>query len=556
MKDRGLGAPPRAKWPFVLVALGVVVVVAAASIAVTVHNRHAAARRNRQQAQAALSAYLSAWSRGNDQALTAVSTPAAGVIPAIDALRKDLDVRSASYVPGALTVHGSRGAAPYTATLVMQGLGTYSYSGTLALQKSGGVWKVVPDLASVHPALQPGTHLTRVRELGTRGQLLDSDGHALRGEDSELDSNLLGSVGPLTTAAQAAAIGPQFQVGDEAGLSGLERVYNKQLAGQPGGSVVVADAHGKTVQVLKRFAARNGTNVQTTINMTVQRAGESALAGLTKPAALVAIDTRTGAMTAEVNQPLGGYSRSLRGVYPPGSTFKVITATAGLLAGKTPQTVLQCPQSQLVDGRTFGNAEHEAFGPISFQTAFEKSCNTAFVNLAVSLPQSVLNQAAQLYGFDGSEPLPIKSTGGSYPTPTDEAEKAAQAFGQGRDTASPLQMASVAAAVASGTWRQPFVVGSTKVSHVLPANVASTLRTFMAGVVERGTAAGTGLPAGTAGKTGTAEYGTAPPGGSPPTHAWFIGFRGTTAFSVVVEGGGFGGEVAAPVAAKFLNALG
>jgi cell division protein FtsI/penicillin-binding protein 2 len=117
-------------------------------------------------------------------------------------------------------------------------------------------------------------------------------------------------------------------------------------------------------------------------------------------------------------------------------------------------------------------------------------------------------------------------------------------------------MASVAAAVASGAWRQPFVVGSAKVSHALPSNVTATLRTFMTGVVERGTAAGVGLPAGTAGKTGTAEYGTAPPGGSPPTHAWFIGFRGTTAFAVVVEGGGFGGEVAAPIAATFLNAIG
>jgi hypothetical protein len=540
----------------VLLALGVVVVVAAASITVVVHNRHEAARKNRQQAQASLTAYLSAWSRGDDTALTAASAPAAGVVPAIDAMRKDLDVRSASYAAGALTVHGSRASAPYTAKLTMQGLGTYSYTGTLALQKSNGTWKVVPDLASVHPALRPGTHLSRVRELGARGKLLASDGTPLRGQDSELDSNLLGSVGALTSAAQAAAIGPQFQIGDEAGLSGLERVYNKQLAGSPGGSVVVADAQGKTVQVLQKYAARNGVDVKTTINLRVQQAGESALSGVAKPAALVAIDTRTGAMIAEVNNPLGGYSRSLRGVYPPGSTFKVITATAGLMAGKTPQTMLDCPEKRTVDGRTFGNAEGERFGPITFQTAFEKSCNTAFINLALSVPQSTMNAAAKLYGFDGTEPLPIKSTGGSYPVPTDPAEQAAQAFGQGRDTASPLQMASVAAAVASGAWRQPFVVGSAKVSHALPSNVTATLRTFMTGVVERGTAAGVGLPAGTAGKTGTAEYGTAPPGGSPPTHAWFLGFRGTTAFAVVVEGGGFGGEVAAPIAATFLNAIG
>ena len=83
VRDRGLGARPRAKWPFVLLALGVVAVVSAASIAVVVHNQDVAARKNKQQAQAALTAYLAAWSRGNDAALTAVSTPAAGVVPCV-----------------------------------------------------------------------------------------------------------------------------------------------------------------------------------------------------------------------------------------------------------------------------------------------------------------------------------------------------------------------------------------------------------------------------------------------------------------------------------------
>jgi cell division protein FtsI/penicillin-binding protein 2 len=87
----------------------------------------------------------------------------------------------------------------------------------------------------------------------------------------------------------------------------------------------------------------------------------------------------------------------------------------------------------------------------------------------------------------------------------------------------------------------------------LPTGVAAALDRLMAGVVTGdGTAAGAGLPAGTVGKTGTAEFGSGP---NPPTHAWFIGFRGDLAFAVFVYGGGIGGKVAAPLAAKLLDAL-
>ena len=189
------------------------------------------------------------------------------------------------------------------------------------------------------------------------------------------------------------------------------------------------------------------------------------------------------------------------------------------------------------------------------------------------------------------------------PNPSDKADLAAEAFGQGRVTASPLQMALVAATVADGRWRHPRLVsgeaaegggsaesggstgssgstqpggsagssGSTqpggsdgsssndsggsqpaKARDPLDAKVAGTLRTLMRQVVTEGTAASAGLPGNVAGKTGTAEFGTGDP---LPTHAWFIGFRGDLAFSVVVEDGGVGGRVAAPVAARFLRGL-
>lgn len=114
----------------------------------------------------------------------------------------------------------------------------------------------------------------------------------------------------------------------------------------------------------------------------------------------------------------------------------------------------------------------------------------------------------------------------------------------------------MAAAVGGGTWHQPFVVGASPRAHPLPPGVATQLQDMMRAVVTTGTAAPVSFPGAVYGKTGTAEYGSAPKGQNPPTHAWFVGYRGTVAFAVIVENGGFGAEVAAPIASRFLAALG
>ncbi len=296
-----------------------------------------------------------------------------------------------------------------------------------------------------------------------------------------------------------------------------------------------------------------GRDVTTTIDLRVQRAGEAALAPVGLPAAIVAIDTRTGGVLASVNHPAGGFSRAIRGQYPPGSTFKVITTTAALLAGRNENTLLDCPPTRTVDNYVFKNASNESFGQINLLKAFAVSCNTAFVNLRESMTEADMKRAALLYGFDGTQPLPIESYGGSYPVPLNGVVAAAAAFGQGQVQTSPLQMASVAAAVAGGAWRRPFVVGRAAVTHPIPPAVDTQLKAMMRPVVTSGTADVLQFPGVVYGKTGTAEYGS---GTNPPTHAWFIGWRGTVAFAVIVEGGGFGASVAAPIAANFLSDLG
>jgi cell division protein FtsI/penicillin-binding protein 2 len=116
-------------------------------------------------------------------------------------------------------------------------------------------------------------------------------------------------------------------------------------------------------------------------------------------------------------------------------------------------------------------------------------------------------------------------------------------------------MASVAAAVAAGKWRKPFLVGRTSVTHDIPPTVDAQLKDMMRAVITdpSGTAFGVPFPGVVYGKTGTAEFGTGKP---LPTHAWFIGFRGTVAFCVFVQGGGFGATVAAPIGSRFLASLG
>ncbi len=539
-----------------ILALIPVLIVAGAGVYLLTH-RHKVDHRQ-QEATAALSAYLGAWSKANYAAMAAQANVPASTIAAVDEpVRRNLLVTSSSYTPGLVTRDqtGNRGTAPYTAHLTLNGLGPLTYDGSLTLvrTKEGkkNVWRVQFTAAAIEPSLAAGRVLERTHITPARGHLLDAAGEPLSGADGDLDANLLGTVGPLT-AAQAKAAGPGFAAGDVAGQTGLERAYNVQLTGKAGASIVVMQGAIK-VQTLKTFPAVPGQNVTTTINLGVQHAGENALASVGLPAALVAIDTRTGGVLAAVDHPLGGFARAIRGQYPPGSTFKVVTTTAALLAGRTENTPLNCPPTVTVDSWVFKNAMNESYGPINLARAFAVSCNTAFVNLRESLTEADMKRATALYGFDGSQPLPIQSYGGSYPQPTSDVVAAAAAFGQGQVQTSPLQMASVAAAVASSEWRRPFLAGRTTETHVIPATVDAQLKDMMRAVVTSGTADVLTFPGLVYGKTGTAEYGSGP---NPPTHAWFIGWRGNVAFAVIVEGGGFGASVAAPIAANFLAFLG
>lgn len=530
----------RRGWLVGGIALALVLALVAAGAVVL---RQRAAAEQRRQTAAVAAQFLAAWSARRYSELDQLTSggPVSALFSSTDAR---LQVTRAELSAGPV----SGDVVAFTARLDLAGLGAFGYTGSLTVRDTPQGRRVVAAPTDYHPALRPGLQLDRRRQPATRGVLQDRTGQPLRAASPDLAVNVLGSVGPAPQSTD------RVVKGDPVGVSGLERVLDDRLGGRAGGSVVLTDAAGQGVQTLQQFPPVPGVDVRTTIDLTMQAAAERAVATLPARAALVAVDASTGEVRALANNPLTGVAPAFT-AFAPGSTFKIVTATAALLNGATEQTPIDCPPTITVGGRTFGNdAGMGGLGQISLQQAFTVSCNTAFIGLSRTLPSGALQQAAQRYGFGRTDLLPITTQGGTVPPPASPVEAAADAIGQGRVQASPLIMASVAAAVADGTWRQPRLLPGAGTTTPLPAQVVDPLRRMMRSVVTSGTGQAANLP-GTPvyGKTGTAEYGTATP---PLTHAWFVGFRGPLAFAVFTETGAFGGSVSAPVAARFLTSVG
>jgi hypothetical protein len=477
-------------------------------------------------ARTAALSFLAAWSAQHYTDLTPlVDDQNSDVAGIYQRFAQRLGIDSITVRPG--TFDAADRSLPFHAVLHLHDLGDLPVDNVLHIADAGSGPKVVFTSSTVFPGLVAGQRVVRAATV-------------LRGADRDLDVNVLGPV---------SAVGH--------GTGGLERALDQQLAGATVTQVQVVNA---TTGALVRRVATFGTatsppDIMTTLDPAIQRAARAALERVSGPAALVAIDTRTGSVRALANKPLTGFPSAVRGSYAPGSTFKTVTALAALMHGFTPSSQLDCPATVTAGGKEFRNHEPGSRGRISLLTAFAQSCNTAFINLSQSLPKGSITAAARMLGFDASTALlPIPSVGGTLPPPADTAEAAADAIGQGRVEASPLLMASVAAAVADGMWRQPRLASCPACTgHSLPPSAVAALRQLMRAVVTSGTGSSLASVPGPPvfAKTGTAEYGTATP---PATHAWMIGYRGHLAFAVYVETGVSGGRTAGPVAAAFLRA--
>ncbi len=501
--------------------------------------------------------FVAAWQAGDLAAMRAelgAQNPA--FAKTYEDMRKNLAVEATTVRLDSIRETGDgSGQAAYTATVKLHDIGQWSYSGTLDLAVVDHYWRVKWSPTAVHPSLTDGASFALEADWPQRAHITADGDERIDGGD--LGGSVQQLVGYLDKATEkdVKALGSPYRAGDSIGRGGLQQAFQQRLAGTPTTKIKIVRA-GKTVKSIGEIEGKDGEAVKTSLNLRTQRAAADAVRDLKQTASLVAIRPSSGEILAVVNNQ-GGFNRALDGNYPPGSTFKAITAVGLLADGMTPEDRVTCPKDVTIGGLPIRNSHHSDYGSVTFSDAFAYSCNTTFAPLAQKrLSAGELVRTAELFGFNKALTIGVPATRGSIPKAQSDAELASESFGQGRITASPLVMASVAAALADGTWRPPTLVPSVEQKsqpQELPSGVTSKIHKMMSAVVTKGTAKDAGLPAGTRGKTGTAEFGAQD---SLKTHAWFMGFRGDLAFAVIVEEGSGGGAVAAPVAADFLRALG
>ncbi len=410
------------------------------------------------------------------------------------------------------------------------------------------------------PGLRPGERLHRVMRLPPRATLLAGDRTPLAEGPNRsspipgVADQIVGTLGPIPTidAIRYAAAG--YPPNAEVGLDGLERIFQSRLAGRPGGRLMAGH------RVLANAAPRAAGTVTTTISPPLEAETVAAMGG--QYSGIAVMNPRTGALLA-----LAGIAFSAP--QPPGSTMKIITATAALQGGVAKlSTQFPIQTSATIDGYTLQNSNGEACGG-TLLNAFAVSCNSVFAPLGVSVGADRLVATAKRFGFD--QPSSIPGAAESFiPSPSkigDALAVGSSAIGQGVVQTTPLEMADVAATIAMGG-RRPI---PTLLAHQRPrfvrvtsARVAHEVQQMMVAVIDYGTGTSAQIPGvEVAGKTGTAELTdtattTNNPNASSPknTDAWFVAYAPVGHPRYVVgalfPNQGFGGAAAAPPVRQIL----
>src|ERR1700754_1108268 len=313
-----------------------------------------------------------------------------------------------------------------------------------------------------------------------------------------------------------------------------------ELDGEAGWRVVSVNQNGVDVDVLNEVPSAPAPSVTISLDRAVQNAAQGAVNTTGKKAMIVVIKPSTGEILAVAQNAAADDEGPLAttGLFPPGSTFKIITAGAAIDRDMaTPNTLLACPGTMDIGHRTIPNYGGFDLGTVPMSRAFASSCNTTFAELASRMPPRALTMAAAQYGIGPDYQIKgINTVSGSVPPTVNLAERTEDGFGQGRVLVSPFGMALAAATVAAGKTpvpqliegRQTVITGD---STPITPKMLDGLRPMMRLVVTNGTAKDLNGSGEVRGKTGEAEFN----GGS---HAWFAGYRGDMAFAALIVGGG------------------
>lgn len=374
----------------------------------------------------------------------------------------------------------------------------------------------------------------------------------------------------------------------EQGATGLEQRYNRYLAGSYGTGAILDRL---------RDEKKQGADIRLTLDTRVQKTAEALLVG--RRGAVAAIEPRTGKVLAlasspgfDLNQVLTDFAsirktegapllnRSTAGLYPPGSTFKVVTATAALNGGKwSSSSTFNDKGVYVVDGRPIYNAGKTKYGLHNLTDALTFSINTTFAQIGDQLGGRKLGGEMTRFGFGRPTEIDLPSSevavSGRYRRgkllPNDQRgeDSARIAIGQENLQVTPLQMAMVAGAIANGgRMQRPYLMQRAitrdgvvvkqqrpeEVGSVSSAYIASEVGRMMQSVVSEGT----GTRAGLSGLSGAGKTGTAETGDPKRNQAWFIGYAPAgspkVAVAVVIEDTpGTGGTEAAPIAGEVMR---
>lgn len=342
-------------------------------------------------------------------------------------------------------------------------------------------------------------------------------------------------------------------------VSRVARIVDEDLDGSNGWRVSIVTANGAVIDDVVYNEPELAPSVRISLDHDVQRAAQEAVD--LRPemkAMLVAIRPSSGEIlaVAQTREADKDGDIALMGMYPPGSTFKIITAAAGIQSqGLTPGTTVPCPGTMNIYGRVVTNYNGFSLGNTSLDRAFASSCNTTFAEMSTELEPGELKNVAKQFGLGVDYDIPgLDTITGSVPVGETALDRTEAGYGQGLDLASPFGMALVSAAAATGKTPVPTLIAGheTKVSEEIPAPdpaMITQLQGMMASVVNTGTGRGMQQDGGQVyAKTGEAEI-------NEGSHAWFTGYReDDIAFATLIVLGG-GSEAATAVTDRFFIRL-
>ncbi|MEU4210240.1 penicillin-binding transpeptidase domain-containing protein [Streptomyces sp. NPDC026206] len=482
--------------------------------------------------------FLAAWAAGDMRKAAELTDNAEAATAALTGYRENAHVEKVEFKQGAAT--GAKVPFSVTAEVVLgKQRSTWTYDSSLAVARGRTSGRPLVDWQPtvVHPELTAGRTL-RTDSAPAQVTAVDRDGTELN----------------VTDHPSLASVLPELRkrFGEKAGG---EPSVEVRLEGAPaGGASPGAGGQAKALHVVSK--GKPG-KLRTTLSAAVQRAAEAAVSRHSD-ASVVAVKPSTGEILAIANAKKTEFNPALSGQTAPGSTMKVVTAAMLLEQGKaSPGKPLPCPKNATY-GMTFHNVEQSENPGATFAQDFAASCNTAFISLADQVPDGALAaEARDVFGLGLEWKSGIPTSDGKVPADSG-AGKAAALIGQGRVQMSPLNMASVAATVRTGSFHQPYLVDPAldgrelaRAPRALSPAAARDLRSMMRLTAVSGTGARAmaGLDGEIGAKTGSAEV-----DGQTSPNGWFTAYRGDVAAAAVVPQGGHGGDSAGPVVAAVLRA--